>query len=278
MGEEPVVFHHISYGIQGILNADPISFADGGNQIERCQPHSHEGAHSGAHHRHEGLFNQSRGQRDSCEQIGGHDSQRSVAQPDSRHDERQRRGRAVEGALPEIARGISPPQGKKKEQRDPEASRQLRKIIALIDGEQRVAEENCGTTGQSRRPIVECLAGQCASSQTGCGKQQNEHDEGNKIPRQEHSQYGSAHPTEGGIKDKFRLARSEIRAIGPVRVEDAHRHAVLGIDPGNEVEAEVATARGAAQEERRYGDNSGKKNDGRPRQTTRTRQEALCSL
>jgi hypothetical protein len=38
-------------------------------------------------------------------------------------------------------------------------------------------------------------------------------------------------------------------------VEDAHRHAVLGIDPGNKVEGKIVTARRAAQEKRPCRDN-----------------------
>src|SRR5580658_162770 len=49
--EEPVVFYHVFGWEQGTLNAHPVSFPDGGNQIERCQTHSNGGANSSADER-----------------------------------------------------------------------------------------------------------------------------------------------------------------------------------------------------------------------------------
>src|SRR5208283_1881217 len=111
---------------------------------------------------------------------------------------------------------------------DQRSGRQLWVVTALVDVEQRVAEEDCSTAGQSCGAIRQRLPRQRASGQTGCGKQQNGEDERNKTPRQESSQNCSSHLGERGIKNKSRLARSKVRAIGPVRVEDAHRHALPG--------------------------------------------------
>jgi hypothetical protein len=63
-----------------------------------------------------------------------------------------------------------------------------------------------------------------------------------------------------------------------MRVEQARRDAVLGIDPGNKVEAEVAAARGTAPEEWSYCDKSSHQYDGRPRQAIWARQKTHCIL
>jgi hypothetical protein len=63
-----------------------------------------------------------------------------------------------------------------------------------------------------------------------------------------------------------------------MRIENAGRHAVFGVDPGNKMEAEVAGVRGAAQEERGYGNHSREQNDRRSRPSSGAGQEIFSGF